>query len=162
MNTNRILALVMSSILMLSGCVNSTTPQAQDPIPSQITAETKQQETIKPTETISPTETVKPTSVTDKYITILMRGTTLNESESRDVLSKLNSVGVHSVSDCYPTAGTNVDNLMGFNVISDEYPNERIMLTIDKRMTGYIGVRGIDLYYASKGGVLKQISDVIK
>lgn len=162
MNKNRILTLVVSSMLMLSGCGVATTPQAQDPTPSQTVAETKPQETAKPAETITPTETVKPTSVTDKYISILMRGTTLNESESRDVLSKLISVGVNSVSDCYPTVGTNVDNLMGFIVLSDEFPNEKIMLTIDKRKTGYIGIRGIDLYYASKGGVLKQISDALK
>jgi hypothetical protein len=47
MNRNRILALVLSSMLLLSGCGKASVPQAQEPTPT--VAETKQQETVAPT-----------------------------------------------------------------------------------------------------------------
>ncbi|MBP1919022.1 DUF3048 domain-containing protein [Youngiibacter multivorans] len=52
MNRNRILALVLSSMLLLSGCGKASTPQAQEPTPTQTIAETKPQETAAPTETM--------------------------------------------------------------------------------------------------------------
>lgn len=52
MNRNRILALVLSSILLLSGCGKAATPQAQEPTPTQTVAETKPQETVTPTEPV--------------------------------------------------------------------------------------------------------------
>jgi len=50
MNRNRILVLVLSSMLLLSGCGKAATPQAQEPTPTQTVAETKPQETVAPTE----------------------------------------------------------------------------------------------------------------
>ena len=52
MNRNRILALVLSSVLLLSGCGKTSTPQAQEPTPTQTVAETKPQETVAPTEAV--------------------------------------------------------------------------------------------------------------
>lgn len=52
MNRNRILALVLSSMLLLSGCGKAATPQAQEPTPTQTVAKTKPQETVAPTEAI--------------------------------------------------------------------------------------------------------------
>jgi len=52
MNRNRIIALVLSSMLLLSGCGKAATPQAQEPTPSQTVAETKPQETVAPTEPV--------------------------------------------------------------------------------------------------------------
>ncbi len=92
----------------------------------------------------------------DRNLLCLMDATTLTELEAETVFGIMQDVGIVEVSKCDPALGTNVDELQSFSVVAD---SKDVLLTIEEREVYYIGFSGVDLYDASNGGVINQITD---
>lgn len=89
-------------------------------------------------------------------IDLLTENTGLTKTEAEQVLADLRSVGVKSLTSCEKALGSGVDDLQSFRVEAD---GKTLILTIEKRKTYYIGYGSVDLYDATKGGVINQVTD---
>lgn len=92
----------------------------------------------------------------DSNIKLIIDKIGLTNSEAEKVFDDLKSVGFTSISSIDVGVGTGIDDLQSYIVVCDGI---NAILTIEKRITYYIGSGSVDLYNNTKGGVLNQITD---
>lgn len=138
------------AVIMILGSIGSGNDDSEKNIDTEVN---------EPTEAVSVNESKVPDTTEkkiDENIQNIMDNMKLTEAEAQAVFDNLVSVGFSSVKDIKSGAGTGVDELQSFVANCDGITT---MITIEKRLTYYIGVSSIDLYDSTKGGVVDSILD---
>jgi hypothetical protein len=142
-------AILISAVVIISLIIVANMPKDETTVADNQSAASDSQ--LKPSEA-----SVSKEPEIDKNIKAIMDGTTLNQNESEMVFNDLKSVGYKSVSSIKEGIGTGVDELQSYVFNCDGITTT---VTIEKRKTRYIGSGNIDLFHASKGGAIDQITN---
>lgn len=141
---------VTIAIILIIGSIGSGSDDSGNKIDNEVN---------EPVETVSLDESKAPETTEKKLnenIQTIMDNMKLTEAEAQAVFDNLISVGFSSIKDIKMGAGTGVDELQSFVANCDGITT---MITIEKRLTYYIGVSSIELYDSTKGGVVDSILD---
>lgn len=140
------------AVIMILGAIGSGSDDT-DPASDSNAVTTTESEVSKSTTAPETTE-----EEIDANIQAIMETMKLTKEESQAVFDNLNSVGLTSIKDIQMGAGTGVDELQSFVANCD---GRTAIVTIEKRLTYYIGIGSIDLYDSSAGGVLDTIDNYV-